>query len=430
MQAGAGIVADSDPRSEDEECAHKAGALLVAVTAARRMGAAPAGRVGDGHGDGVGDMSSLEAETAALRRGREPSGRPVTWWPSRGPEAESYLQGQLSQDVVALAVGECADSLLLEPDGKLSALLRVTRTDAQGFVLDVEGGYGDAVATRLRRFLLRSKVELEHLPWRCLSLRGAGVGEAAAGLLAVLAERGVLALPFEWNGWTGIDLLGPDDVVLGPEAGGLPAGVTACGVEAVEACRIVSGIPAMGAELTTKTIAAEAGLVERTASFTKGCYTGQELVARIDARGSNVPRRLVGVVAPEGGPGDDEVSRGMTLHAGDAPADDGALEDKVVGTITSAAWSPELGAWVALAYLHRSVEAPGPIRLRSGDGIGGSRPARVSTLPLVRDGLTGPSWRPWRTGRAGTGGGGCWWPGLSATRSGRPPPPPSPWRPT
>ena len=57
----------------------------------------------------------------------------------------------------------------------------------------------------------------------------------------------------------------------------------------------------MGTELTNKTIAAEAGLVERTVNFTKGCYTGQELVARLDSRGSNVARRLVGVVAPAGG---------------------------------------------------------------------------------------------------------------------------------
>ena len=212
----------------------------------------------------------------------------------RGPDAESYLQGQLSQDVAALAVGASADSLLLEPDGKLTALLRVTRTDGQGFVLDVDGGYGDAVAARLRRFLLRSKVEIEPLDWRCLSLRGAGVAEAAAGLLTVLAERGVLALPFEWNGWTGVDLLGPDDVVLGPADRPARGRACAVGAEAVEACRIVSGVPAMGAELTAKTIPAEAGVVERTVSFTKGCYTGQELVARIDARGSNVPRRLVG----------------------------------------------------------------------------------------------------------------------------------------
>ena len=298
----------------------------------------------------------------------------------RGPDAEAYLQGQLSQDVAALAVGASAHSLLLEPDGKLSALLRVTRTDGQGFVLDVDKGYGDAVAARLRRFLLRSKVELEALAWRDLSLRGAGVGAAAAGLLTVLAERGVLALPFEWNGWTGVDLLGPADVVLGPDDAALPDGVTACGAEAVEACRIVSGLPAMGTELTEKTIAAEAGLVGRTVSFTKGCYTGQELVARLDARGSNVPRRLVGLVAPTG----EEIAlaRGMTLHGGDAPAGDGAAEDKVAGTITSAAWSVELDAWVALAYLHRKVEAPGPVRVRSGDGVGGSRAVHAALLPL------------------------------------------------
>ena len=329
------------------------------------------------------EVGALEAETAALRKGAGAfrSARDVV--AVRGPDAEEYLQGQLSQDVTGLPVGDSADSLLLEPDGKLSALLRVTRTDGQGFVLDVDAGYGDAVAARLRRFLLRAKVELEMLDWRCLSLRGAGVTDAAGGLLTVLAERGVLALPFEWNGWRGVDLLGPSDVVLGPEGLELPPGIVACGADAVEACRIVSGVPAMGAELTPKTIPHEAGVVARTVSFTKGCYTGQELVARIDSRGGNVPRRLVGIVAPPGPAAVDALSPGMTLHGGEAPEGDGAAEDKVVGALTSAAWSVELGAWAGLAYLHRNVGAPGPVRLRSGDGIGGSRSARAALLPLA-----------------------------------------------
>jgi hypothetical protein len=104
------------------------------------------------------------------------------------------------------------------------------------------------------------------------------------------------------------------------------------------------------------------------------------LVARIDARGSNVPRRLIGIVTPSD---NEPLLRGMTLHAGDAPVGDGAAEDKVVGTVTSSALSSELGGWVGLGYLHRSVEAPGPIRLRTGDGIGSSRLARVAQLPLA-----------------------------------------------
>ena len=295
-------------------------------------------------------MSALDDQVAALRRGAGAFALPRDVFAVRGVDAEAYLQGQLSQDIIALAVGGTTDSLLLQPDGKLSALLRVTRFDAQGFVLDTDAGFGDAAVARLKKFLLRSKVEIERLEWRCLALRGALVGPLAGGLLNVLAEAGVTALPFEWNGWRGTDLLGPKDVVLDPSAGPLPEGIIPCTGDAVEACRIVSGIPAMGSELTDKTIAAEAGLVERTVSFTKGCYTGQELVARLDARGSNVPRRLVGVIATA------RLAPGMTLHAGTAPVDVAA--DKVVGSITSAA--------VSYTHLLEGLTGDQPGRARRG----------------------------------------------------------------
>jgi folate-binding protein YgfZ len=336
---------------------------------------------------------SVAEQVAALRHGAGAFVLGREFLSVHGDDAESYLQGQLSQDIAALAIGASTDSLLLGPDGKLTAMLRVSRVDGQGYVLEVDTGWGDIVVARLKKFLLRSKVEIDRLDWRCLALRGDGVAAATAGLVTVLTEAGIMAVPYEWNGWSGIDLIGPKDAVLNPSSGDLPAGMVFCQSEAVEACRIASGIPAMGSELTDKTIAAEAGLVERTVSFTKGCYTGQELVARIDSRGSNVARRLVGLV---GGTDrvSDELRFGMTLHAGEAPSaatsgdgdGDGDIDvsaDKVVGTVTSAAWSPELEAWVALAYLHRSVECPGPVRVRSGDGLGGAQPARVEPLPLV-----------------------------------------------
>jgi folate-binding protein YgfZ len=334
------------------------------------------------------ESSNLAEQVAALRHGAGAYRLARDVFAVRGDDAEAYLQGQLSQDVVALTVGGTADSLLLQPDGKLTTLLRVTRVDAQGFVLDTDAGSGDAMVARLKKFLLRSEVEIERLDWRGLGLRGAGVGSAAAGLLTVLAEAGVMALPFEWNGWSGIDLLGPADVILDPATGPLPEGIIPCDRDAAEACRIVSGLPAMGSELTDKTIAAEAGLVEHTVSFTKGCYTGQELIARLDSRGNNVPRRLVGVIGgceAEAG-ADGRLAFGMTLHASGDAAEDSALDvasDKVVGSITSAAWSPEVGAWMALAYLHRTVDAPGPVRVRSGDGLGEAWPARVTLLPIL-----------------------------------------------
>jgi folate-binding protein YgfZ len=151
---------------------------------------------------------------------------------------------------------------------------------------------------------------------------------------------------FEWNGVVGVDLLGPG------AAGAVTEGTRWCDTAAWEALRVEAGLPVMGRELDERTIAPEAWLVERTVSFTKGCYTGQELIARLDARGNRVPRRLCGVV-----PADlDEVDVGRLQGAQLVSA-----EGKRVGEVTSAAWCPGLGGPAALCYLHRSVEAPGRV---------------------------------------------------------------------
>ena len=127
----------------------------------------------------------------------------------------------------------------------------------------------------------------------------------------------------------------------------------------------------MGSELDQRTIAAEAGLLERCVSFTKGCYTGQELIARLDARGNQVARRLVGIVfdaAPIDGAA--RVVPGAAVLTG----------EKSVGSVTSAAWSPALQAPIALAYLHRSVPIGSVVVL---DGEGATVAGEVRELPLV-----------------------------------------------
>jgi len=244
-----------------------------------------------------------------------------------GPETITWLQGQLSQDVAALAVGASAWSLLLAPQGKVDAWLRVSRLADDHLLMDVDAGFADVVLTRLNRFKLRTKCDLELMEWSSLSLRGP---DAAS----VDVTGAVVSNAVDWGPASGVDHLGPNLT--------LPDGVIEISDEAWTARRIEAGEPMMGAELDDSTIPAAAGIVDRSVSFTKGCYTGQELVARIDSRGNNTPKRLLGVVA----------AQDATLTAGDTLTVDG----KDVGNVTSAAFSPTEGAVVALAYVARAVE--------------------------------------------------------------------------
>lgn len=289
-----------------------------------------------------------------------------------GPDAASYLQGQCSQDVEALVPASAdpgvatpctADALLLSPQGKIDAYLRVTRTGPESFILDTDEGYGEAVIARLERFRLRVKVEIELVPWVCAAVRGPAAPGAVIG-------RPHLVLPVDWPGLTGVDLLGPT-----PE-GGLEDWVgqlaLRCGDPAWEAARIEAGIPRNGREVTESSIAAEVGLVDRTVSFTKGCFTGQELVARLDARGSNVARRLAGVTLDDLEPGT-EVPVGADVWTAD--------HGHQVGTLSSVAWSPGSRSWVALSTLHRRVTPPESVLVQWIDG-GNDRIERATARPV------------------------------------------------
>jgi len=266
-----------------------------------------------------------------------------------GKDAFAFLQGQLSQDLDALParLGSGVDALLLQPAGKVAALLRVTRWTDGALLLDVDAGWGEAVSTRLRRFLLRMDVAIEPLPWRCLALRGPRAHEV---------DTGALGLAADWPGWPGVDLLGDPP----PRPDGVPQAT----LEDYEVARIEAGVPRMGTELDERTIPAEAGVVERAVSFSKGCFVGQELVARIDSRGGNVPRRL----------------RGLVLEGGDVPPAGAAVVagDREVGRVTSAARSPARGP-VALAYLRRAVEVPAPVVVR---WEGGEAAAEARSVPM------------------------------------------------
>lgn len=252
-----------------------------------------------------------------------------------GPDAITFLQGQLSQDVTRLGPnGDSAFTFLLEPQGKVCAWGRITRLGDSDVYFDVDRGYGEAVIARLTRFKLRTKADIEHLDWRVVAVRGNQVGVDLTGSLVA---------DFDWPGLEGRDVMGPHV----SREGLLISAVIATGDPAdYERRRIEAGVPKLGHELDADTIPAEAGplVIEKSVSFTKGCYTGQELVARVDSRGSNTPRRIRLVHIESLGP--------IVPPAGS----DLVVDDKVVGRLTSVAPAPD-GA-VALASVARAVTPP------------------------------------------------------------------------
>jgi folate-binding protein YgfZ len=266
-----------------------------------------------------GDLTAdLEASLGALRGDGGVVSMPRDLVTVVGPDAETFLQGQLSQDVSAIAPGTSRCSFLLQPTGKVDAWFRVGPID-DGFAIDVAGGFGAAVQARLQRFKLRTKVDIE-------------LTERPAVECALRATR---------SDGTGPDILTPAvEGLVVPERADLPS----VSREAYECVRIECGIPVLGAELTESTIPAEAGqwIVDASVSFTKGCYTGQELVARIDSRGGNVPRHLR-VVEVDGAP-----PSGATV----------VVDGAEVGTLTSVAPAGATGGSVGLAYVARKVEVP------------------------------------------------------------------------
>lgn len=263
-----------------------------------------------------------------------------------GPDAVEFLQGQLTQDVAALTGGASAHTLLLQPTGKVVAWMRATRSSDDEVVLDMDAGGGEPVRAALMRFKLRTKVELDLATQAGTAVRGPGSDAAAPDD----------ALPSSWPGVEGFDLLG----------GSTPVDAAVADKAALEVLRIEAGVPANGIELTEATIPAEAGqwLIDASVSFTKGCYTGQELVARIDSRGGNVPRPIRGLRSEDG-----PLPVGGAVVAG----------DKDVGSVTSSARSTALGH-IALAPIARSVEVGTVVEVRPAGGA--ATVATVAGLPL------------------------------------------------
>ena len=255
--------------------------------------------------------------------------RPRAYVSVKGPDAASYLNRMVSNDVESLAVGDACEALLLTPKARIVAPLVAWRRADDDFLLLSEPEAEEPLVRALLRARFAANCAVEPETHSSVVLLGAQDD--------LVSRQHELALPNRDYGVPAVELLDadpPEDAEPLPE-------------EELDRLRILARTPRLGRELDDRVMPAEAGLEERAISFTKGCYPGQEPVARLHFRGH--PNRGLRVVAVEGG----------ELPAYDAEL---VLDGKVVGRVTSAAPDRELGV-VALAYVRREVPAEATLEL-------------------------------------------------------------------
>jgi tRNA-modifying protein YgfZ len=246
--------------------------------------------------------------------------RPRAFVRVAGRDAASYLQRMLSNDVEALEPGGSCEALLLTAKARVIATLVVLRRADDDFLLLTEPDLGERVRAELLRMRFAARAEIEP--------------EEHASLLVLGGTEGI---PNHDYGEQAVEVLDTP----------VPKGAAELDGDELELLRIRARTPRMGLEIDDRILPAEAGLDERAVSFTKGCYPGQEPIARLHYRG-HANRAL----------------RVLELDGDELPAKDAELEleEKAVGRVTSAAARPG-GGILALAYVRREVPAGAELRV-------------------------------------------------------------------
>lgn len=337
-------------------------------------------------------LMSLPTDYRALRQGaglvdRSTRGRLIL----KGADRRSYLQGLLSNDIVALTEGSGCYAAYLTAQGRMIADMRVFETGGS-LLVDLDGTLADAIAARWSQFVFSEDVQISndsastteigvYGPASARVVAGLIAGEGPAQLGSI--EETLNALPVyanrKWEtrgaeihvlasdeiGVRGFDLVAPvaihDDVLARLQR----LGGVSVGLAAVETCRIEGGRPLFRVDMSEDTIPLEAGIEDRAISLTKGCYVGQEVIIRVLHRGhGRVVRKLVGIVLE---PGATVPTAGDKITVG----------DREVGSVTSAVESPMLGRPIALGYVHRDFVERGTAVTVDG------RVGAVAELPFV-----------------------------------------------
>jgi len=302
-----------------------------------------------------------------------------------GDDRVKWLQSVISNDILPLQPGQGRYSSFLTHKGKMLTYFRLyMQTDT--IMLEDAGEIGETTFQALRKFLLygtKAKMENCAESWGLLLTSGpkaAHVIQSAFGVdvtnlkpvncvTAQIGGNQALVLRTEETGEVDIEILLPADGLSTAWSSVMEAGakfgIKAVGNHAREALRMEAGIPKAGPDLNEEIVPPEANLEEKAFSLSKGCYPGQEVVARMDTYG-NVRRHLVGLVMKDS----TVPAKGAKLFAG----------DREVGWISSAVHSPQLGHVIAFGFPLRDFSKPGTEL--SVELLGSKHPATVHPLPF------------------------------------------------
>lgn len=307
-----------------------------------------------------------------------------------GTEAVQFLNGLITNDMKSLVEGAWMPAAFPNVQGRLIASVRVVRLKDNGtdknvsptFLLDTEAATHERVRETIERFTLAGDFHVSDVTTQTVHLSVQGkkaapvirsvLGEQAAGLATNAAaqmqwqENELTVVRATHTGENGFDLIAPGPLARNLWEALQEAGARPVGYEALEILRIEAGLPRYGIDMDDSNVVTEAA-PDDAVSYTKGCYVGQEIIARIKYRG-HVAKKLSGVVFDQPA----RVAAGMIINS---------LDGKEVGRITSTTYSPHLGRTIALAFLkYDYIAADTKLKIVA---AGEEVEAQVTELPFV-----------------------------------------------
>ena len=306
-----------------------------------------------------------------------------------GSEAVQFLNGLITNDMKTLVQGHWMPAAFPNVQGRLVASVRVIRLKDEPagqpvFLIDTEPATHDRVLKSIERFTLAGDFRVTDVTNQTahISLQGNKAGTILKGLLGGEQPGLLQAQQIDWsrnNGSVQVTILrathtsadGFDLILPAGDAAGLwealvVAGARPAGYDALEILRIEAGLPRYGVDVDETNVVTEA--LDDAVSYTKGCYVGQEIIARIKYRG-HVARKMSGIV----------FGRSVKVETGAVVK---SAEDKEIGRLTSTTYSPHLGCTIAMGYLKYDYIAPKTaVKIAAGEQ---QLLAEVAELPFVR----------------------------------------------